>query len=44
MQDTNLQVKLEKSIFYVYKIEYLDYIIAESGVTMDLEKISIIIK
>ena len=35
-------MKLEKSVFYIYKIKYLDYIIAESGVKMDPKKISII--
>ena len=35
-------VKLEKSIFYVHKIEYLGYIITESGVKMDPKKISTI--
>ena len=35
-------MKLEKSVFYVYKVKYLGYIIAESGVRMSLEKISII--
>ena len=41
-QDANLQVKLKENIFYVYKVEYLDYIIAESGVRMDSKKISMI--
>ena len=35
-------MKLEKSVFYVYKIEYLGYIIVESGVKMDPVKIGII--
>ena len=37
-------MKLEKSIFYIYKLEYLGYIIAESGLKMDPKKISIIIE
>ena len=36
-------MKLEKSIFYIYKLKYLDYIIAESGVKINSKKISIII-
>ena len=35
-------MKLEKSVFYVHKIEYLGYIITKDGVRMDPEKISII--
>ena len=36
-------MKLKKSIFYIHKVEYLGYIIVESGVKMDPKKISIII-
>ena len=36
-------MKLEKSVFYIYKLEYLGYIITESGIKMDSEKISMII-
>ena len=43
MQNTNLQVKLEKSVFHTHKLEYLGYIIAKSGVKIDSEKISTII-
>ena len=42
MQDSDFQVKLEKSIFYIYKIEYLGYIIAENRIKMDPIKISMI--
>ena len=35
-------MKLEKSIFYIYKLEYLGYIIIKSGIKIDLIKISII--
>ena len=42
LQDSDLQVKLEKSVFYVYKVKYLGYIIAESGIKMDPIKIGII--
>ena len=42
LQDTNLQVKLEKSIFSIHKLKYLGYIITESGVKMDSVKISVI--
>ena len=44
MQDLDLQVKLEKSIFYIYKVEYLGYIISEDGVKMVPKKIYIIRK
>ena len=43
MQDSDLQVKLKKSIFYTNKVEYLGYIILE-GVKMDLNKIYIILE
>ena len=43
LQDSNLQVKLEKSVFHIHKVEYLDYIIVESGIKMDLIKINMII-
>ena len=33
---------MEESVFYVYKIEYLSYIIVESGIKMDLVKIGMI--
>ena len=33
---------MEKSIFHIYKIEYLGYIIIESKIKMDLIKISVI--
>ena len=33
---------MEKSIFYVHKVEYLGYIIVESGIKMDSVKIGII--
>ena len=36
-------MKLEKSVFYVHKLEYLGYIIVESGVKINLIKISTII-
>ena len=42
LQDSNLQVKLKKSVFHIYKIKYLGYIIAESGIKMDPVKISMI--
>ena len=32
------------SVFYAHKLEYLGYVIAESGVKIDPEKISIIIE
>ena len=35
---------MEKSVFYVYKIKYLGYIIIESGIKMDLVKIGVIKK
>ena len=35
-------MKLKKSTFYVYKIEYLEYIILRDGVKIDLKKIYII--
>ena len=38
MQDSSLQIKLEKSEFHVHKLKYLGYIISESGVKMDSEK------
>ena len=44
MQDSNFQVKLKKSIFYVYKVKYLGYIIIVSGVKMDPKKINMVIK
>ena len=37
-------MKLEKSIFYVREIEYLEYIILEKGVKMDPNKIYIILE
>ena len=42
LQDSNLQVKLKKSIFYINKVEYLGYVISEEEVKMDLNKIYII--
>ena len=42
MQDSNLQVKIEKSVFYIYKVEYLGYIITESKIKIDPVKIGII--
>ena len=39
----DLQIKLEKSIFYIYKIKYLGYIIIENGVKINSKKISIIV-
>ena len=33
---------MEKSKFYVYKLEYLGYVITESGVKIDLKKIGTI--
>ena len=42
LQDSDLQVKIEKSVFHIYKVEYLGYIIAESGIKMDPVKIGII--
>ena len=33
---------VKKSVFYVYKVEYLGYIITESGIKMDPVKIGII--
>ena len=33
---------IKKSVFYVYKVEYLGYIITESGIKIDPVKISII--
>ena len=44
MQDSNLQVKLEKSVFHIYKLKYLGYVIVESGVKMDPKKVNIIIE
>ena len=35
-------MKLEKSIFYIYIIEYLGYVITESGVKINPIKISVI--
>ena len=35
-------MKLEKSVLYIHKLEYLGYIIAESGVKIDPEKINTI--
>ena len=37
-------MKLEKSVFHVYKIKYLGYIITKNGVKINPEKISIIIE
>ena len=37
-----MQVKLKKSIFYTYKVNYLEYIISDRGIKMDSEKIYII--
>ena len=34
-----MQVKLEKSIFYVYKVKYLEYIISDKGIKIDPEKV-----
>ena len=42
LQNSNLQVKIKKSIFYIYKVEYLSYIIIESRIKMDPIKIGII--
>ena len=39
LQDTDLQVKLEKSIFYIYKVDYLKYIISDKGIKMDPKKV-----
>ena len=44
MQDSDLQVKVEKSIFHIYKVEYLGYIIIKSEIKMDSVKISMIKK
>ena len=44
LQDSDLQVKLEKSIFYVKEIEYLGYIIVREEVKMDFNKIYIILE
>ena len=41
LEDIDLQVKLKKSIFYIYKVEYLGYIISDKGIKMDPEKIQI---
>ena len=38
----DLQIKVKKSVFYIYKIEYLGYIIIENGIKMDSAKISVI--
>ena len=35
-------MKLKKSVFYIYKLKYLGYVITESGVKIDPKKISII--
>ena len=42
LQNSNLQVKVEKSVFHVHKVEYLGYIITESGIKMDPVKIGVI--
>ena len=40
----NLQVKLEKSIFYINKVEYLGYIISDKEIKINLEKVQAIKK
>ena len=42
LQNSNLQIKVKKSMFHIHKVKYLDYIIAKSGIKMDPVKISII--
>ena len=44
LQNLNLQIKLEKSIFYTKEVEYLGYIISEEGVKMDPNKIRTILE
>ena len=44
LQDTDLQVRIEKSIFYIYKVDYLGYIILDKGIKMDPEKVQVIEK
>ena len=39
LQGSDLQVKLEKSIFYIYEVDYLGYIILDKGIRMDPEKV-----
>ena len=44
LQDIYLQVKLEKSTFYIHKIKYLGYIISNKGIKIDPEEIRAINK
>ena len=44
LQDLYLQVKLKKIIFYIYKVEYLEYINLNKGVKMDPNKVYVIKK
>ena len=42
LQNTELQVKLEKSAFYIHKVDYLGYIISDKGAKMDPKNIHVI--
>ena len=44
LQNSDLSVKLEKSVFYIQKVEYLEYIISGEGVKIDPKKIYAIMK
>ena len=42
LKDFNLQVKLEKCIFYVKEVYFLEYVILESEIYIDLEKVEVV--
>ena len=44
LQDSDLQVKLEKSVFHAKKMEYLEYIILEEEIKMGPNKIYTLLK
>ena len=39
LQDMDLQVKLEKSMFYIYEVNYLGYIISDEEIKINPEKV-----
>jgi len=39
LQSTGLYAKLEKCVFYTTKVEFLNYIISNNGISIDTKKI-----
>lgn len=44
LQDVNLRIKSEKSLFHTKKVHFLDFIVTSEGLWMNSEKIQSVIK